>query len=371
MATPGFVEKLVRKYETPRRPYALSGPGGVKRHYPDIPEEVIKEALAHSDAYTLHKEFKKPRVCNPYYIYEKREQVQMDLIDVRDGSAANDGINWLLCAIDCFTRKAWIVGMERKTAKASQEAIRSIVDGMGEKPKLLFFDHGGEFQNRVVANYLASVQIPFAFPSSDKKAVFVERFNGSIQNLIYRYLTANQTLRYIDVLDRILAVYNSRGHRSIKYICPNDAEKEENKQLIFDAVNEHYYKINKKRKEPKYSVGEQVIVKKLPGRFDRGYKERWRKELFQVVEIKKNQPMPMYILKSLDTDEVVKGGFYAEEIQSYRVKDDVYKVERVIRERTRNGQRQLFVAWVGFGPQHNSWIPATNVTRVYNNQPAT
>ena len=102
------------------------------------------ETLQHIDAYTTHREYHKPRVTNPFYVYKKRQQVQMDLIDISRLKDDNDGVTFILVAIDSFTKKAWARPLKTKSAKDSLAAIKSIVENMGAaaKPETIFFDRG-------------------------------------------------------------------------------------------------------------------------------------------------------------------------------------------------------------------------------------
>lgn len=156
-----------------------------------------------------------------------------------------------------------------------------------------------------------------------------------------------------------------RKHRTIG-MTPHEAELPENQQRVLAAHNEHYTKIASKRKKAKYSVGERVLVKSLPSnRFHRGYQQSFNTEQFEIVDVKTNMPIPMYILKSLDKDDVIEGGFYAEELQP--IKGDVFKVEAVLKKRKYRGRKQIFVKWVGFDDTHNQWIDETDVVEKYQN----
>lgn len=222
---------------------------------------------------------------------------------------------------------------------------------------------GTEFTNQLVTQYLQQEGIKHIHPSSDKKASIIERFNKTLQILIYKYLTQNQTSTYIDKLAPLLQAYNVRRHRTIK-MTPSDAELNENQNLVLAAHNEHYSKIVGKRKKAKFKVGQRVLIKSLPSsRFHRSYHKSFNDEQFEISAVKTNMPIPMYILKSLNDGEIIQGGFYAEEIQPIR--GDVYKVEKVIRRRTQGGRRELYVKWVGFSEAHNSWIPAENVVQTF------
>jgi hypothetical protein len=92
------------------------------------------------------------------------------------------------------------------------------------------------------------------------------------------------------------------------YLTPVLAEEEENQPKVFAAHMERYNKIVSKRKLPKYQVGQIVLVKKLPTKFDRGYEQTFNKEQFEIVEVRTRMPIPMYILKSLNKNDIIEGG---------------------------------------------------------------
>jgi hypothetical protein len=353
-------QEIYDNYTTPGHPTAFSSPGNLKRHYENrYGTKPILDTLQHIDTYTTHREFKKPRVSNPFYMYEKRQQVQIDLIDMARIKKYNKGVTFILTAIDNFTKMAWARQLTNKSAAQTLPAIRSILEAMGEKPKSIFCDSGKEFKNTLVHTYLRHEGVQIIHAKSEKKAPIVERFNKTIQGLIYRYLTKNQTETFTDKLQHLMHTYNTRKHNTIK-MTPHDAEKPENQQRLLAVHNERYTKIGAKRKKPKYSVGTRVLVKNLPeNRFHRGYHQSFRLEQFEIVEVNTRMPIPMYKLKSLNKNDVIEGGFYAEELQE--IKGDVFKVEKVLKKRKYRGKTQLFVRWVGFDQTHDSWIDEEDV----------
>jgi hypothetical protein len=58
------------------------------------------------------------------------------------------------------------------------------------------------------------------------------------------------------------------------------------------------------------------------------------------------------------------GTFY--EHQLVQVKEpEVYKVEQILRWRTlRNGQRQAYVRWLGYGPKFDQWVDETEIVNI-------
>ena len=67
-------------------------------------------------------------------------------------SKHNKGIKYLLCAIDCFTKYAWVVPLKDKSIITIVDAFQKIISKGGEaeskerhKPNKIWFDQGGEF----------------------------------------------------------------------------------------------------------------------------------------------------------------------------------------------------------------------------------
>ena len=365
------ITRMQQHYLRPSHPIAFSSPGNIIRHYKKnvgrtLEPKVVNKALAEIDSYTLHREYKRPKYRNPFFIYSLRQQIQMDLIDISQLSKYNDGVTFLLIVIDTFSKKAWIEPMENKSAKISLQKIQKVIGEMNHPPKSIFFDKGTEFKNKLVRSFLEKENIKIIHPFSETKAALVERFNRTIQDLIYRYLTENETFRYIDVLKKLLETYNNRGHRTLKYLTPNQAELDINQTKVLNALNEHYTKfVLLNKKNSKYSVWQTVRIKTLPNKFDRGYNERFAREHFKIIKIKKNMPIDMYILKSLDNNEIIQGGFYSNEIQPIDTSKGVFKMT-ILKSRRRKGKLQHFVHWRDYGDQHDQWIDAETLTKDYD-----
>lgn len=111
------INRIIELYTKPGHPISFTSPGLVFKYFKGrVPLKKIKAALGQVDGYTLHREEKRPSVFNPYFIYNRREQVQADLIEVIKLSEYNDGIRYLLSIIDVFSRRVWIFPLKRKTA---------------------------------------------------------------------------------------------------------------------------------------------------------------------------------------------------------------------------------------------------------------
>jgi hypothetical protein len=75
-----FVKKMIQEiydnYVNPQHATAFSSPGNLKRIYQNrFGTKPINESLKHIDSYVTHREYKKPRVTNSFFLYRKRQQV--------------------------------------------------------------------------------------------------------------------------------------------------------------------------------------------------------------------------------------------------------------------------------------------------------
>ena len=76
-------------------------------------------------------------------------------------------------------------------------------------------DAGKEFYNGTFQELMKREKIHHFSMHGDAKASIVERFNRTLKSKLYRYFTAANTLRFVDVLPKLVQQYNDTYHRSI------------------------------------------------------------------------------------------------------------------------------------------------------------
>lgn len=345
-------------YKTPNRPTSFSGITKIKDFY-NINEKTVKKVLEGIPSYSIHREVKKPRKRNPFFVYRLRDHVQADLIEIRQLSEQNDGFNYLLTAIDMFSKFAVCIPMKNKSQKASIKALKKLFETL--KPKNLMTDSGGEFTGGNVKRFFRNENVKHYTPGSDIKCAGIERFNKTLQRKMYHYMTSKGNDRFIDVLPQLMTSYNSTSHSRLK-MTPHEAERPENDLQVKDMLNQHYlsfFEKRKKKKLAKFKLGDTVRVSKIKTPFFRSYKNQSNEELFEIVEVRRNLPIIMYKLKSWERLDVIRGAFYESELTKINI--NVFDIERVLKRRIRNGQEQALVKWEGYHKKFNSWIPAENV----------
>ena len=151
-----------------------------------------------------------------------------------------------------------------------------------------------------------------------------------------RYFTYTNTRRYVEVLPALVESYNNTYHRTIGR-APNsvNAENQEAVWLTLYAYPE--------LRKPKLKVGDQVRLSMTRMRFRKGYLPGWTDELFQVAQVFRDNP-PYYKIKDLQ-GEWLEGTFYEEELQKIYKKDDVFRLERILKQRKRKKGFEFLVKW--------------------------
>ncbi len=356
-------QRVARLFVTPGHPTAYSAPNRVAKFHGITPAKA-REILEGVEGYTLHREFKQPKLYNPYYVRERRKQVQGDLIDIAQLARKNRGVRFLLLLIDIFTKRVWVYPLKDKTAASTSNALREWLTDIDVAPSVLMTDKGTEFTNRRVQDLLRSNNVQWQQALGTMKACMAERANKTLQILLYKYMSEKETETYIDALPALVDTYNERGHRTLEGMSPNEADRPENEDRVRAIFQSRYTKIADQARSVKFAVDDLVRIKTDPKKITseaRAYAQQFKGEYFKIVRINRTLPNPLYYLRSTDTGEDIIGGFYASELQ--RVKGEVYRIERVLRRQVRNGVRMMRVKWKYF--RDPEWIREADVVQVF------
>ena len=153
-------------------------------------------------------------------------------------SKQNKGIKYLLCAIDLFSKYAFVVPLEDKKGISIVNAFDKIIKQSNKKPNKIWVDQGSEFYNRDFEKWLLSNNIIMYSTYNEGKSLVAERFIRTLKNKLYKHMTATGKNVYYDVLDDVVNKYNNTWHNSIK-MKPIDVKYDNNKV----DINEHNEKV--------------------------------------------------------------------------------------------------------------------------------
>ena len=259
----------------------------------------------------------------------------VDLTDMQLISKYNKRIRYLLCAIDLFSKYAWVVPLKEKRAATIVNAFQSILNNSKRKPNKIWVDQGRECYNNVFKKWLNNKDIEMYSTYNEGKSIIVERFRKTLKHKIYKYMTSISKNVYWDVLDDIVDDYNNTYHRTIK-IKPID--------VWDDSFAEYNEESNVK--DPKFKVGDHVRISKYKNIYAKGYAPNLSEEIFVVKKIKNTVPWT-YIISDLNGEEIV-GSFYDKELQTTNKKE--FRIEKVIK---RKGNK-LYVKLKGYNNSFNN-----------------
>jgi len=143
-----------------------------------------------------------------------------DFVEMQAFSKSNRGVRYLLTVIDVFSKYGWMLLLKDKTGKSVADAFKEIFKKSKRKPEKLWTDKGREFYNK----HVKELGVELYSTENAEKSSVVERWNRTMKEKIFKYFTANNTNKYIDVLDDFVARYNNTRHSSIK-MTPVEARK--------------------------------------------------------------------------------------------------------------------------------------------------
>ena len=179
---------------------------------------------------------------------------------------------------------------------------------------------------------------------------------------MYRYFIHHQTYTYLPVLQGMVSNYNHRPHRTLKGLSPAAITKS-NEAKVWKHMYMNTLKLKKKKKFA-FNIHDKVRISHLKDVFQRDYQQKWTEEIFIITHRHTEQGIHLYQLKDF-ADEPIDGYFYEEELQKV-TKDPnaLFRVEKVLMSRTRKGQKEHFVKWMGWLKKFNSWIKDTDIQRL-------
>ena len=225
----------------------------------------------------------------------------VDLADMQSLSRKTKDIKYLLCAIDLYSKYAFVIPLKDKKGISIVNAFNKIIKQSNRKPNQIWVDQGGEFYNNVFEKWLLDNDINMYSTYNEGKSVVAERFIRTLKNM-YKHMKATGKNVYCDVLNDVVNKYNNTKHSTIK-MKPIDVG--DNNKRVY--INEH------NEKDCRSKVGDRVRISRYKNIFAKVYTPNWSKEIFIVDKINDTVPYT-YNLKDLNDEEII-GSFYDKELQ--------------------------------------------------------
>nr|CAD2176687.1 unnamed protein product [Meloidogyne enterolobii] len=324
--------------------------GEKQRKHKNIPRHVIKNYLEGHRTYTLMRpkriRFPRSKTIAAGFMTD----LQVDLADMQALSRHNKGNRYILVGIDVLSKRLFTVPLKTKKGKEMVKAFQDLIDKMPMKPHRIFSDKGTEFKNKQLREFFAKEDIQkLEANHSTVKASIAERSIRNIKQRLYRYFAQKKTLKWIDVLEKIVDGINHSISR-VHGLRPIDVNFR-NAQNVWKKIYGNIFSTIKNVKS-KFNKGDYVRLSREKGNFEKGYLPNWGDEIVQVADL--DYPIT-YKIKD-DKGDKFKGSFYKEELARVRRDDNTeYRIENILRKRKRDdGANELLVKFIGY--PETQWI---------------
>ena len=323
-------EVLTKLFYTLSDPDSFSNPSKLlkraKKEGLKITLKEVKNWLTQQVAYTRHSK--------PTYVFPRRKVLTLridecwasDLIQVDGLASYNAGYQYILVNIDLFSKKIFLRKLRHKSKKEMEMAFRSIFqENGGKSPYRLWTDLGKEYTS--LSAFYNEMEIDRYSTNSPLKSVFVENANKSIENLLYKKMTSENSARWIDHLQDVASHLNSKKTKKLYGLSPNEAHLKKNEEYLRALYLKEYkkYKNTFKNQKPKFFPGDTVRILKNKTVFTRGYTPAFSRELYTVKSIKRTYPLSYSL-------EGIRRTFYRNELrlasEPYGEQEKGYFIER-------------------------------------------
>ena len=285
-----------------------------------LDKKSIGSGIARDSSLILADELHKPVIkkFNKRKVYSQfKDNIWgVDLADTQSLSNRNKGIKYLLCAIDLFSKYAFVVPLKDKKRISIANAFNKTMKQSNRKPNKIWVDQGGEFFNRDFKKWLSDNDTIMYSTYNEGKSVVAERFIRTLKNKLYKYMTATGKNVYYNVLDDVVNEYNNTKHSTIK-MKPKDVKDDTTKSSAIARNKRAYIDEHNKKIYARFNVGDRVRISKFKNIFAKVYTPNWSTEIFIVDKINDTVPYT-YNLKDLNNEEII-GSFYDRELQKTKL----------------------------------------------------
>ena len=257
----------------------------------------LKQKIAKEIFSPVVKKFDRIQIQTHY----KDECWSIDLIDRSSLAKYNKNYKFIFTIIDNHTKFAWAIPLKDKSGKSTTTAFKKLIETSKRKPEKVWSDRGKEFFNKTFLDFLKQNEIQIYSTHSDLKAVFVERFNRTLLDLIKEPMYIEGKACWLNHINSALDKYNNRVHTTTR-MTPFEASNKPIDPPTF--VN--------KPKQPKFQVGDYVRVPDKRNIYSKGYTTNWNRELFKIQKINPTNPIT-YTLAD-ENNEQIAGKYYEQEL---------------------------------------------------------
>jgi hypothetical protein len=281
--------------------------------------------------------------------------MEMDLIEYNK--------KFVFTCIDVFSRHAYakmLRNKEKGTVLSAMKKVFKEVKALNHNswPKAVLSDNGSEFKNDKMSAWLEKKGIKqiFGIPGSPTGQAFIERFNGTLKQLMNKTTLNSGEVLNKTILRNVLNAYNNQTHDTTS-VTPTEGLQASNKEVIMKSFKD-LEPIGQPKDDLK--VGDKVRLAVEKSKIDKSA-IKWTEEIFTVSKVTRNNNplLPIkYKIKGNDGEEL-KGYIPREHLQKIDKTEGelavFYEVNRILKKRKLRGKVQYLVSWKGYTQDEATW----------------
>ena len=217
---------------------------------------------------------KKNYATNKTDVHHVDDTWSLEILDLKDyGPENNKNYRYVLVIIDNFSKFGWTIPLKNKNAQTIKDFFENILISSKRKPNLIESDRGKEFYKNIFQDFLIKNKIKISPRNTSLGAVFAEKFNRTIRDLLKQPVFEKGDGKWIDILPVITKQYNNRVHSSTK-LTPIQASLKKNEGYVYKNL------IDKRKKiKPKFQINDIVRTTDLKKTFSKGDTTNWSYKL--------------------------------------------------------------------------------------------
>jgi len=253
-----------------------------KEVHPKITMKIVKEWLSNQQSSQMNNKPVKKNEFKPIYA-EQPYSFQIDLTFFPRYKKQNSEYYVLFTAININTRFGYVYYSKDK----EMTTILKFIKDMEKKTEInvIQTDKGSEFNNSEFKKFCEENNIILDLIKSDShKLGIINRWHRTIKEKLVKYFDSFDTVRWIDIIDKIVYNYNHTKNRGISYkpIEVNDFIENmirQKKKLEGENIREN---------ETEYKVGQYVRELNDKNIFDDKMKSKYSNEIYEITKVNNN-----------------------------------------------------------------------------------
>ena len=253
-----------------------------KEVHQKITMKIVKEWLSNQQSSQMNNKPIKRNKFKPIHA-EQPYSFQIDLTFFPRYKKQNSEYYVLFTAININTRFGYVYCSKNK----EMTTILKFIKDMEKKTEInvIETDKGSEFNNSEFKKFCEENNIILdLFKSDSHKLGIINRWHRTIKEKLVKYFDSFDTVRWIDIIDKIVYNYNHTKNRGIGYkpVEVNDFIENmirQKKKLEGENIREN---------ETEYKVGQYVRELNDKNIFDDKMKSKYSNEIYEITKVNNN-----------------------------------------------------------------------------------